>query len=335
MKQCPVCEKTFEDNMRFCQADGTPLEDKVESVDPFKTMVASKEEIAAAISSKPAEPSVPATPEPVAPATSEPAVPVPIENEVLEIPPAADPNKTQFVSEAELRAEMAAHEAEEQIIDVPAADEVPEPPAFTAPDATPPPSPFAAPNESAEEVGPANFPTSPPIPSPFSAKPPVATLEPEGEESPESPTPAFEEPPAESEPAVNPFEAAPSAPLAQAEFNPPVNQESNMQNPQDFGQNAQFTPPPAGGGQNQTLAIVALVLGILGLTICCGSFIISLAAVITGFMARGKANSDPANYGGAGLALGGLITGALGLIGSVILWIVYFIYAAAIFANMK
>ena len=27
MKQCPVCEKTFDDSLRFCQVDGTPLVD--------------------------------------------------------------------------------------------------------------------------------------------------------------------------------------------------------------------------------------------------------------------------------------------------------------------
>jgi hypothetical protein len=83
MKQCPVCEKTFEDNMRFCQADGTALVDKVEPVDPYKTMVASKEEIAAAMPKPPASEAKPAVPEP--------AVPAPIENEVLEIPPKARP----------------------------------------------------------------------------------------------------------------------------------------------------------------------------------------------------------------------------------------------------
>ena len=52
-------------------------------------------------------------------------------------------------------------------------------------------------------------------------------------------------------------------------------------------------------------------------------------------MARGKANSDPVHYGGAGLALGGLITGALGLIGGVIVWVVYIFWAAAIMASMR
>lgn len=72
-----------------------------------------------------------------------------------------------------------------------------------------------------------------------------------------------------------------------------------------------------GGQQSKTLAVVSLVLGILGMTICCGSLLPSLAAVITGFMARGKASNDPMNYGGSGLALGGLITGVFGLLLSI------------------
>jgi len=333
MKQCPVCEKEFDDSLRFCQVDGTPLVDKTEEeeLDPFKTMVASKAEILAAMPPAKAEPPPP-----------EPSVPAPIENELLEIPPAVDPNKTQFVSEAELRAEMAAHQAEEQVIDVPPLAE-PEPPKFAIPEPviaepeTPlvvepevpsapiseqtPPSPFATP----ENSEPPQFSkTSPPIPSPFGETPLDIAIR-EGKEAEESiETPASEV----VDPAVNPFEPALAAPIAQAEVSSPVVPESNMQNPQNFGQNA-----PA-SGPSQTLAIVSLVLGILGLTLCCGTFIIPLVAVITGFMARGKANNDPANYGGAGLALGGLITGALGLVGGIILWIVYVFYFAAIMASM-
>jgi len=102
-----------------------------------------------------------------------------------------------------------------------------------------------------------------------------------------------------------------------------------MQNPQNFGQGA-----PAGGGQNQTLAIVSLVAGILGLTLCCGLLIPSVVALITGFMARGKANSDPANYGGAGLALGGMITGAIGVVGSLIVLVYVLLNFAFVMAMM-
>src|SRR5688500_6113777 len=137
MKQCPVCEKTFDDTLRFCQADGTPLVDKAEPVDPYKTMVASKEEIAAAM--------------PKAPAEVKPSIPAPVENEVLEIPPAADPNKTQVVTEEELRAEMAKISGDEdKVIDVPPVAPVvskpsgPPPSPFGDSPSSTPPSPFAA-----------------------------------------------------------------------------------------------------------------------------------------------------------------------------------------------
>jgi hypothetical protein len=323
MKKCPVCEREYDDNMRFCQTDGTALVEKNEPPpDPYKTMVARKEDIAAAIPKE-------------TPSSVVPPIPSPLEDEVLEIPPANDPNKTQFVSEAELRAEMEAH-SENQVIDVPPATEAAPSaiPISGDQDATPPlpmgseppPSPFAAP--AADEPGPANFPTSPPIPSPFDAKFP----EPESPRAEtESPAPSFAEPPSASSAFEPPAQAAP---MAQAEINPPSKPEPNMQNPQNFGQQP-FNPPASGGGQNSTLAIISLICGILGMTVCCGSFVVSLVAVILGFMARGKATSDPGNYGGAGLALGGIITGAIGLLGSLIVIVLYFFgFAASMMQNM-
>ena len=326
MKKCPVCEKEYDDNMRFCQTDGTALVDKpeqAEPADPYKTMVARKSDIAAAIPPERPEPAF----IPERGSTPEPAVPAPIENEILEIPPPNDPNKTQFVSEAEIRAEMEAH-ADNQVIDVPPATESgpsdipisgdPEmaPPAEMLQE--PPPSPFSTPP--AEESGPANFPTSPPIPSPFDAiRNEVKTSDPEQS------APQFAEPEIST---PNPFEKpAQAAPIAKAEFNPPATPEPNMQNPQNFG-----APPSV--GPSQTLAIVSLIAGIAGLTICCGWFIPSVVALILGFMARGKASSNPAQYGGAGLALGGIITGAIGIVGSIIVVIYVILNFAVIMASM-
>jgi hypothetical protein len=325
MKQCPVCEKTFDDSLRFCQADGTPLVDKAEPVDPYKTMVARKEDIAAAIPKAPAE----VKPEPAAP---EPSVPTPLENEVLEIPPAADPNKTQVVTEEELRAEMAKRPDDEKVIDMPEAESEPSgpsaPPSPFGDSPSTPSSPFAAQGDALPESGPANFPTTPPIPSPFNAEPEGSTPEPRKPETPS--VPPFAPPTEVKEPSLKPFEQpAPAAPMAQAEFNPPAPRESNMQNPQNFGQ------APAPAGQNKTLSIISLILGIAGLTICCGAFLPSLLAVILGFVGKSKATNDPGQYGGAGLALGGIITGAIGLIGGIIVWIIYVLYFGAIMASMN
>ena len=73
MKRCPTCDKTFDDNMRFCQADGTPLLDEA-PVDPYKTMIATPADIEAAKG-----------------AVSE-------SEDVLDLP-AADPAKTMYASE--------------------------------------------------------------------------------------------------------------------------------------------------------------------------------------------------------------------------------------------
>ena len=108
----------------------------------------------------------------------------------------------------------------------------------------------------------------------------------------------------------------PSSPLAQANPTPAAQdtnwQDKPMQNPQFQG--------AAGAGQNKTLAIVSLVLGILSF-LCCGLFIPALAAVVTGFMARSKANSNPNSYGGSGLATVGLILGIVSILGGVAYWV--------------
>jgi hypothetical protein len=301
MKKCPACDREFDDAMRFCQTDGTALVDAAPEVDPYKTMVARPEDIAAMI--PPITASAERGPEPP--------------EEVLDIPP-ADPKKTMYASEDEIRSAMA--EVDSPLVDIPPAAPEPSPPAFIAPPA-------------ADEVSDSGFSkTTPPIPSPFGGPSP----EPPSFNAPEPEPPVFvqPEPPA---PAFNPFEHSapePAAPLAESNWTPPpAAQDQSWQN--EPMQNPQYQPGSgiAAGGQNQTLAIVSLVSGILGLTLCCGLLIPSVVAVITGFMARGKASNDPANYGGAGLALGGLITGIIGVIGNLIV-LAYFILNFAVFAAM-
>ncbi|MCC7306699.1 MAG: DUF4190 domain-containing protein [Acidobacteria bacterium] len=94
----------------------------------------------------------------------------------------------------------------------------------------------------------------------------------------------------------------------------------------------QNAPISAAAGQNKTLAIVSLVVGILSI-FCCGWFIPGIVAIVLGFMAKGKATNDPANYGGKGLALGGIITGAVSLVLGVIVVVLYFLGFAAGFIN--
>jgi len=292
MKKCPACDREFDDAMRFCQTDGTALVDAAPAVDPYKTMVARPEDIAAMI------PPIAAS-EPEPPAVAE---------EVLDIP-AADPKKTMYASEDEIRSAMA--EVDSPLVDLPPAAPEPAPPAFIAP-------PVAD-----EDAGFSK--TTPPIPSPFGSAPPH---EPEAPvfSAPEPEPPAFvqPEPPA---PAFNPFEHSapePAAPLAESNWTPqPAAQDQSWQN--EPMQNPQYQPGsgiPA-GGQNQTLAIVSLVLGIAGLIFCGG--LTGPPAVITGIMAKKKASNNPAEYGGAGLALGGIITGILGTL-LLLLVVAYFVF---------
>lgn len=265
--------------MRFCQVDGTPLVAD-EPVDPYKTMVARPEDIAAAIPQDKAGSN----------------------DDILQLPDEQDSVKTMYASEDEIRREM----GDEQVIDIPPLSEpAPEPPKFSEPSLSPPSfgemstsSPFDA---AEPHTGLPETPTSPSIPSPF-GEPKAPTFEPQFKD----PEPVF------SQSAGNPFDM----PKEQDEWSAP---------PAPIGQDRSFSPPAAGaagGSKNQTLAIVSLITGILSL-FCCGWFIPGIAAVVMGFMAKGKADKDPANFGGRGLAMGGIITGVISVILGIIVVILY------------
>jgi hypothetical protein len=261
--------------MRFCQADGTPLVDDA-PLDPYKTMVARPEDLAAAIPSSAAS------------------------DDVLDLPASSDPAKTMFASEEEIRAEMAARD--DQVIDIPPLTE-PEPPKFSEP--APPPSPFSTPDVGAT--------SSTAIPSPFES--PKAP-------SYEAPTPSFTEPePIRDEPAFNPFDQPVGGAMAQAEWTPPPVPDAGWQN-QEIGQNTPFQPPPVTpDGANKTLPIISLVFGIVSLC-CYVSPLTGIVALITGYLGMKNANNDPANFGGKGLAIAGMITGGVFFL----LGIIYYIY---------
>src|SRR3954465_13014630 len=111
MKRCPTCQKTFDDNMRFCQTDGTPLVEDAPPADPYKTMVASKEDFRAALSAQAIE-------EKPSSAFKAP------EDEPLEIPSTPAPPMA-----SEMQTKLAGRD-EAQVIEIPplAQSEPPEPP---------------------------------------------------------------------------------------------------------------------------------------------------------------------------------------------------------------
>lgn len=330
MKKCPACEKTFDDSMKFCQIDGTPLVEDT-PFDPFATIVGT---VPPAAQSRPEASSQAAPPHDDAPAISEP-------DDVLEMPD-ADPLRTMYATDEEMKAALRSDDPapESKIIDLPPVSDIssdetlvdrpddsldlgdahhgfpePEPPSFEAPkappssfgDMAPPPSPFSPGNA-----------TDMPMPAPkFDA--------------PQDPPRQFNE----AETMIqgdftNPFESAATAPVA--EWTPPPSREPSWES-QPIGSEVAYTPAavPMAAGQNKTLAIISLVTGILGVTICCGGLLPSLAAIVTGIMARSKASQNPAEFGGAGMAMAGIITGVIGLLGGIIVLIFWLL---GTFANL-
>jgi hypothetical protein len=113
-------------------------------------------------------------------------------------------------------------------------------------------------------------------------------------------------------------------------WTPPATPDQNWQN-QPAASDVPFqSAGVAGGTVNQTLPIISLVLGIL--SICCYiSPITGAVALITGYLGIKNANNDPANYGGKGLAIGGMIVGGLFfMVGLAYYIVVILVYAGVI-----
>lgn len=303
MKKCPTCEKTFEDSMRFCQVDGTALVDDAPAFDPFATIVA-HQITPDSEAEKDKTPELEVDDKPGLDNTVS-SIPIAEPSDVLDLP-GNDPLQTMYVSESELKETLGEADSSSKVVDISPVEEVsePDPPSFlNQATATPPPSPFSVPDEdSRSELSPAADPVS---------RPP-ATDEPA--------PPAFDEAATMIQPSFNsPFESSEPAPVA--EWNPPPAPEPSWQN-QEIGANTPFQPPIAdSAGQSKVLAIVSLVTGILSIFCCSSVFIMGIAAVITGILARKKAAANPNEFGGQGLALAGIITGGLSFVIGILYWI--------------
>jgi uncharacterized membrane protein len=68
--------------------------------------------------------------------------------------------------------------------------------------------------------------------------------------------------------------------------------------------------------------------------LCCNWFVVGVIAIVLGFIAKGKADKNPAEFGGRGLAIGGIITGAISAILGIVVWILYFMgFMASLLGN--
>ena len=382
MKKCPICEKTFEDSMRFCQTDGTPLLDFTEEIpdDPLKTTVVRQDEIASLIP--------PEDPFKTSLAVSQPSDQ---SGDLLQLPEEFDPMKT-IVARETPKPDLSVSEPPTKSVSpfdefstpVESKEEfAPTPPNFSEPSLSPPnfgdmsapqsfeeqqnssdeppptaiympqSSPFssepAAPNE-AMSSSPFKKPLDSPNLSPFSNEPsssydnpPVAPYkEPESAFSNQQSSP-FDQP---APIANSPFDRQDQGfdqPAQQSDWNPPPAPVSNWQD-QGLGANTPFKPPVATSGQSQGLAIASIGCGVASLLMVAGLIIpflnmlcgivspaLAIAAIITGFLARSRAKQNPNQYGGSGLALGGIITGGLTLlafVGIILLVVLFFGFAS-------
>lgn len=336
MKKCPTCNKTFDEAMKFCQTDGTPLVEVTETTpnDPYKTMVAGKEDIASAV-----------PPDPFQTMVGTPPINIEDDEEVLEIP-----EKPAFLRETESSQEKGAGEISkppvsylenltptpETQVESSSFDNISKPEGSITNDKTSimntgssfdkSPSDFDSiplPDQPSSSRSPFGNSSTPPIPSPFDQQTSFDQPTSAGFEPP--PVPEFKVEEIKAEALNTPYAEEvrqEPPPYRQTEWTPPPAPVQSWQN-QDIGQNTPFQPPVAGSqGDNKTLAIISLVCGIVSL-LCCTTLLPGIAAVITGFIARKNASENPNEYGGSGMALAGIITGSISVIIGIIFLILY------------
>ncbi len=101
---------------------------------------------------------------------------------------------------------------------------------------------------------------------------------------------------------------------------PAVWQGQQQMQPQQFSGVAPYTV-----NRDKSLPIISLLLGIFSVLLMC--FVIGipigLGAIITGGLAIRNENNDPSRFGGRGLAIGGIVLGALGLAAGLFFFILY------------
>lgn len=351
MKRCPNCQKEFPDSMRFCQTDGTLLLETVETAqpeDPFKTVVGqpvsddpyktvvgggdqSKDNDILQLPEEPVDPmkTMVVSPgdwkkeEPSSPPASEPSIPEPPKfNEPDLNPPVfGDLSPQPPSSTGDILGSSSGSSSGSPPFAPPSEPNFGDSPFGQPPSSSPFQSPFEQQKSTFEPPSPFDAPAPPtpsydaPTPTPFDAPKPPPYKEPESpfgsQQSPYDQSPFSQPQSPLGQPVNDPF----GSPSPQTDWSPPPAPVQNWQD-QNLGANTPFQPPvvAGAGGQNKTLAIVSLVCGILGF--CCG--ILGIVGVVTGFMAKNNADANPAEYGGRGMAIAGIILGAVGFLLNVI-----------------
>ncbi len=101
----------------------------------------------------------------------------------------------------------------------------------------------------------------------------------------------------------------------QQNYQPPT----GFQNQQSI-QNQPVNYPMRINSKDQTLPIISLILGCLAVIVgCCyGGIPLGAGAIITGVLALNQEKEEPTKYSGRGLAIAGVITGAVGFAFSII-----------------
>lgn len=220
MKKCPNCQKTFDDDKRFCQIDGTPLVEAIEppqTEDPFKTVVVGKQDIPI--------PSISQDPMKTTVISGDPK-----DDDILQIPEVFDPMKTIVVSEP-IKFEKP---VENPVVNEPSIS-TPELPKFNEPSLTPPNFGDLTSSEPPKFEEPKAEPKfEAPIANPFSDPPkfdkPIAN--------------PFSEPPKFEVPAPTPFNETPTV-IDSPKFdsNPLPSESSPMSSPFEVPKNEPIQSP--------------------------------------------------------------------------------------------
>ena len=328
MKKCPTCDKTFDDGMRFCQTDGTQLVDISETEsDEYKTVVSNQNEISA----PPADPFKTMLGVPPVNKTEEDFSQNQMVDEAGNVPsqsPFGDASSANDSAQGSFDASYSVpsetpkfNEPSVNALDL---GGLSSPDSFSKAEESNLSESTLVFDRSAENASPkidsspfsegsynqSSFenPVSQTTSTPFDT-PPQTDYQPPFKE-PEKPFGAqnnqFNQSPFEQ--SQNPFGQQSStynAPMQQTEWTPPPAPVSNWQD-QGLGANTPFQPPVAGQGQDQTLAIVSLVTGILSI-LCCGP-VTGIPAIITGYLAKNNINANPNQYAGRGMATAGMLS---------------------------